>query len=206
MTCVMLCRTSATKSVGRERERVLERPADTDLSAIMQRSWGQIGNTCPFNATHRPVTSTRGGLAWLSGARYPSPAATIRVCSGRRADSAPSGACNRSPSPAVRVVCRLSNEGDRSRRSISASTCVRITSVSERCHSPSATLSEIFAYKRGATTDQQSGQPIIPGRVGVPNHRSCGLYRRFTVGPRQGCQEDAYEKHVPHRVGRQRPI
>jgi amidase len=37
-------------------------PADADLPAIMQHSWEQIGNTCPFNVTHHPAISVPCGL------------------------------------------------------------------------------------------------------------------------------------------------
>ncbi len=37
-------------------------PVDADLPAIMQHSWEQIGNTCPFNVTHHPALSIPCGL------------------------------------------------------------------------------------------------------------------------------------------------
>jgi amidase len=37
-------------------------PADADLPTIMQHSWEQIGNTCPFNVTHHPAISIPCGL------------------------------------------------------------------------------------------------------------------------------------------------
>ncbi len=37
-------------------------PADAPLPAIMQHSWEQIGNTCPFNVTHHPAISIPCGL------------------------------------------------------------------------------------------------------------------------------------------------
>jgi amidase len=37
-------------------------PADAPLAAIMQHSWEQIGNTCPFNVTHHPAISIPCGL------------------------------------------------------------------------------------------------------------------------------------------------
>jgi amidase len=36
--------------------------ADAELPAIMQHSWEQIGNTCPFNVTHHPAISIPCGL------------------------------------------------------------------------------------------------------------------------------------------------
>jgi amidase len=37
-------------------------PPDAPLGAIMQHSWEQIGNTCPFNVTHHPSISVPCGL------------------------------------------------------------------------------------------------------------------------------------------------
>jgi len=37
-------------------------PADADLPTIMQHSWEQIGNTCPFNVTHHPAISIPCGF------------------------------------------------------------------------------------------------------------------------------------------------
>lgn len=37
-------------------------PADAPLEAIMQHSWEQITNTCPFNITHHPAISVPCGL------------------------------------------------------------------------------------------------------------------------------------------------
>jgi amidase len=37
-------------------------PADADLPVLMQHSWEQIGNTCPFNVTHHPAISIPCGF------------------------------------------------------------------------------------------------------------------------------------------------
>jgi amidase len=38
-------------------------PPDAELLAIMQHSWEQIGNTCPFNITHHPAISIPCGFS-----------------------------------------------------------------------------------------------------------------------------------------------
>src|SRR5258708_32406407 len=37
-------------------------PADAPLQTLMQHSWEQITNTCPFNITHHPAISIPCGL------------------------------------------------------------------------------------------------------------------------------------------------
>jgi amidase len=37
-------------------------PTDADLPTMMQHSWEQIGNTCPFNVTHHPAISIPCGF------------------------------------------------------------------------------------------------------------------------------------------------